>query len=247
MLELDPDLIIAKAGDMAWYGVDALETFQSIAPVVLSDTTSTTWEEAFLLRGAVIDKEVEAQALLDTYQQRLDEFQEAMGDDAPTIAIIRSRADAFNIYVGDFFIVDVVQSAGLPFPESFSELESPNSISLEEIDILTSDYLFVMVRNEDEGAYFQQASEGPLWAFIPAVQQEQVYQVDWSTWVSGWNIVGAHLVVDDLFGYFTETTSATPNPFADLVTEAYAPVNSEEADTQATEEPTQEPTEEAEG
>jgi len=217
MLALAPDLIVAKVGHIDWYGEDFIATLQEIAPVILADTDTVTWEEEFLLHGAMLNQADAAQSLMDAYTQRLAEFREATADQDNTIAIIRSRADAFNVYVGDYFIVDVVEEAGLRFPEHFAELPSPNSISLEEIDMLDSDYLFVMVRNEDEGEYFREASEGPLWAFLPAVQQDQVYQVNWSTWVAGWNIIGAHLVVDDLFGYFTDTTSATPNPFADLV------------------------------
>lgn len=229
MLTLDPDLIVAKVGHIDWYGEDFIATLQEIAPVILTDTDTVTWEEEFLLHGAMLNQADAAQSLLDAYTQRLAEFREVTANQDTTIAIIRSRADAFNIYVGDYFIVDVVQEAGLRFPEPFADLPSPNSISLEEIDMLDSDYLFVMVRNEDEGDYFREASEGPLWAFLPAVQQDQVYQVDWSTWVAGWNIVGAHLVVDDLFGYFTDTTSTTPNPFADLLTGTYAPADMSQA------------------
>jgi len=223
ILALDPDLIVGRAQDMEWYADDFLENLQRIAPVVLSSNDDTNWESDFLLRGAVVNREELAQQLLDAYEDRLAEFRSLTSELDSTIAIIRSRADAFNIYVGDYFIVDLVDTAGLQFPETFSDLPSPNSISLEEIDMLDSDYLFVMVRNEDEAGYFEQATESPLWSFLPAVQQEQVYRVNWSTWVAGWNIVGAHLVVDDLFGYFTDTVSTTPNPFAELVTEDYAP------------------------
>lgn len=223
ILALEPDLIVGRAQDMEWYADDFLENLQRIAPVVLSSNDDTNWESDFLLRGAVVNREELAQQLLDAYEDRLAEFRSLTSELDSTIAIIRSRADAFNIYVGDYFIVDLVDTAGLQFPETFSDLPSPNSISLEEIDMLDSDYLFVMVRNEDEAGYFEQATESPLWSFLPAVQQEQVYQVNWSTWVAGWNIVGAHLVVDDLFGYFTDTVSTKSNPFAELVTEDYAP------------------------
>jgi iron complex transport system substrate-binding protein len=213
MLNLNPDLIVAKAIHREWYGEEVMTAMEAMAPVVLSATDNTTWEEEFLLHGALLGQAEAAQGLLGVYEARLAEFRDLLRDQDIRIAIIRSRADAFNIYVGDYFIVDVIEAAGLRFPESFADLPSPNSISLEEIDILDSDYLFVMIRNDDEGAYFQQASAGPLWAFLPAVQQERVFVVDWSTWVAGWNIMGAHLVVDDLFRYFFRTPSTTPNPF----------------------------------
>lgn len=229
MLALEADLIIGKGEQIEWFGDGGLDNLQSIAPVVLS-VADSSWQESFLVTGAVLNQADEAERLLNAYEERLAEFRDGITDKDFTIAIIRSRADAFNIYVQGSFIADLVLDAGLKFPEQFSDLETWNSISIEQIDMLESDYLFVMVRNENERGYLEQASESPLWSFLPSVQQDRVFEVNWSTWVAGWNIVGAHLVVDDLFRYFTDTSSATANPFTDLVTEEYKPDTVGEAD-----------------
>lgn len=227
MLGLDADLIIGRSDDIQWFGDNALENLQAIAPTVLSDTAEDDfWQGHFAFLGNVLGKEAEAQALLSSYKTRLKEFRDAYetkGEDA-TIAIVRSRADAFNIYANESFISSTVKAAGLIMPNSFERIESVNQISLEEIDMLSSDYLFVMARNEDEAKAFLDTRDGPLWQFLPAVQNGQTYQVNWSVWVAGWNVVGAHLVIDDLFYYLLNgSSSPTANPVQNVITEGYGP------------------------
>lgn len=233
MLELDPDLIIGSVEDMEIFGEGSAEILQDIAPTALSSISKNQWQDYFTFVGDVLDVSDEAERILDIYDQRIAEFHEALeerGEDF-TIAIIRSRADSFNIYASDiFFVARLVQEAGLQFPEAFAGLPERNEISLEEIDLLASDYLFVMIRNEDEAEQFASAVESPLWQFLPSVQNNEVYEVNWSTWVAGWNVIGAQLVVDDLFFYLTNVESPTPNPFADIVIEGFGPGAEPEAE-----------------
>lgn len=226
MLELDADLIVGSIDEIEIFGEDSLEFLQAVAPTAISSISKNVWQDYLTFIGGVVDKADEAERFIQLYDERITEFQEAVEErgEAFTIAIIRSRAESFNIYASDiFFIVGLVWDAGLHFPDSFAELPERNEISLEEIDLLASDYLFVMIRNEDEAELFETAVESPLWQFLPAVQNEQVYQVNWSTWVAGWNVIGAHLVVDDLFFYLTEVESSEPNPFTDIIIEGFAP------------------------
>lgn len=227
MLSLQPDLIVGEAGDLEWFGDNAFENLQLIAPTALSSTDELDhWQGHLLFLGEVLGKQTESKALIDSYEIRLQEFREAYAAKAEdaTIAIIRSRPDAFNVYARESFIAETVKSAGLIMPEALYRLDAWNSISLEEIDLLSSDYLFVMARNEDEAEAFFSTRESPLWQFLPAVQKEQVYQVNWTVWVAGWNVVGAHLVIDDLFYYLLdEAESPTLSPVTSVISEGYGP------------------------
>ena len=229
MLSLNPDLIVGRGDDLQSFSGNALESLQAVAPTVLSETAEDDfWRSHFQFLGDVFDKEAEVQALLSSYETRLQEFREAYeakGEDA-TIAIIRSRADSFNVYANDSFISELVKTAGLEMPDALTGLEAYAPISLEEIDLLSSDYLFVMARDEDEAEAFLDAREGPLWQFLPAVEQDQAYQVNWSVWVAGWNVAGAHLVIDDLFYYLLDGASSPtpkPDPIQNLISEGYGP------------------------
>lgn len=226
MLRLAPDLIVGRGRDLEFFGESALESLQAVAPTALSASEEDAdWQTHLRFLAEVADEEARAADLISSFETRLQEFRTAYaaeGEDA-TIAIIRSRPDAFNVYANGSFISELVKSAGLKMPQGFETIEPSNQISLEEIDLLSSDYLFVMARNEEEAEAFLDAKEGPLWQFLPAVQKDQTYQVNWSTWVAGWNVVGAHLVLDDLFYYLAGSESPTPNPLRNLVKDDVGP------------------------
>ena len=227
MLSLNPDLIVGYARDLEWFGESAPDNLRAIAPTALSSVEdSANWQDHLRFVGSVMGEEAQAADLIGSYETRLQAFRDAYaekGEDA-TIAIIRSRPDAFNVYAKDSFIAQTVKEAGLEMPDALTGLEAYATISLEELDLLSSDYLFVMVRNEDEAQTFMDAREGPLWQFLPAAEKDQIYQVNWSTWVAGWNVVGAHLVLDDLFYYLLDgASSPTPNPLQEVVRDDYGP------------------------
>ena len=232
MLSLEPDLIIGRADNIEWFGDNAFDFLQEIGVTVLIPHNSLAWKDHFLFLGEVVNQQNDAQAIVDDFDARLQEFREAWSaqNDDSTIAIIRSRADAFNIYASQTFISNLVEETGLTMPASFATLERRISISVEEIDMLASDYLFVMARNDDEAEAFVDASNSPLWQFLPTVENEQVIQVDWRVWVAGWNIIGANLVIDDLFFYLTNEEATTPNPVQDIVDPDYETVLAEKTD-----------------
>lgn len=222
MLALKPDLILGMLNDV---DEEMLETLQQIAPVAISPADTVDWRSNFLYAGEAVGKLTEAGALAETTDARLEEFRTAYtaqsGDE--TIAIIRSRADSFNIYNKESFISELVKEAGVQMPASFNDIEESNSMSLEAIPMLSSDKLFVMVRNEQEAGMFVDMNSSLLWQTLPAAQNDEVYLVNWSVWVAGWNIVGTNLVIDDLFFYMLDEGSSTANPFGDLIIDEFGP------------------------
>ncbi len=222
MVALKPDVILGRFYDVE---EEMLPILEQIAPLAISPEESSDWRNGFRFAGEVVGKTAEAAALIEHTDARLDEFRNAYGDRAATetIAIIRSRADSFNIYNKESFIAELTKEAGLRMPPSFDELEPWNSLSLENITLLTSDRLFVMVRNEREAGAFRDLRASPLWQTIPAVRNDAVEVVNWNVWVAGWNIIGANLVIDDLFYYMLDQEAPTAHPFNELIIPAFGP------------------------
>ncbi len=222
MLALDPDLILAMSTDV---DAESLALLEKVAPVAVSTVTNVDWRGNLLFTGDVVGKGAAATALVEQTDVRLAEFRAAYAAQAPTdetIAIIRSRADSFNIYWTDSFISELVTEAGLQMPAAFQAI-TERSLSLEAIPLLTSDKLFVMVRNEQESGMFSAMAGNALWATLPAAQNDEVYVVNWSVWVAGWNIIGTNLVIDDLYHFLLDAEPATPNPFANLIDPDFGP------------------------
>lgn len=222
MLAANPDLILAMATDV---NEETLPLLQEVAPVAISTVTNVDWRSNLLFAGDVVGKSAEAEALVEQTDARLAEFRAAYEAQAPadeTIAIIRSRAESFNIYWTDSFISDLAEEAGLQMPAAFQEITERN-LSLEALPLLTSDKLFVMVRNEQEAGMFNEMAGSALWETLPAAQNDEVYVVNWSVWVAGWNIVGTNLVIDDFYYYLLGAESDTPNPLAEMIIDDFGP------------------------
>jgi iron complex transport system substrate-binding protein len=224
MLALNPDLILGMPSDV---DEQTLPLFEAIAPLAISPSDSVDWRGNFSFAGAAVGKTEQAAYILERTEARLAAFRAAyaaQADDA-TIAIIRSRADSFNIYNRESFIAELVKEAGLRMPPAFDDIEPWNSMSLENITLLSGEKLFVMVRNEREAGAFRELSASPLWQTIPAVQNDAVEIVNWNVWVAGWNIVGANLVIDDLYFYMLGREPEQPNPLSDLIIPGFGPQN----------------------
>lgn len=224
ILAQNPDLMVGRLENIGWLN-DAEAQLAAIAPIALSDATSANWDEHLQFVGDAINKRAEADDLVATFDQRIKEFREAYAatgrNETETIAIIRSRASLFNIYANNYFITGLVKDAGLKMPEGYEDLPARNRLSLEELDTLSSDYLFVVARNEDEAGALAEARETPLWQLLPSVQKDQVYEVEFSIWVSGWNVGGANIVLDNLFEIVLGQESSTPNPLAEYILDEY--------------------------
>lgn len=224
MLALNPDLILGMPSDV---DEQTRPLFEEIAPLAISPSDSADWRGTFSFAAEATGKSDRAASILGRTEARLAAFREAYAAQASdeTIAIIRSRADSFNIYNRESFIAELVKEAGLRMPPAFDEIEPWNSMSLENITLLTGDKLFVMVRNERESGAFRELSASPLWQTIPAVQNDAVEIVNWNVWVAGWNIVGANLVIDDLYFYILGREPEQPNPLSDLIVPGFGPQN----------------------
>ena len=98
---------------------------------------------------------------------------------------------------------------GIPLPETQNQLTNNEnqplvSVSLERLDLLEADILFVAL---DPGAEesFQKYQNSQLWQKLNVVKNNQVYTVDSSYWIFG-NILSANAILDDLFKYLLKNS-----------------------------------------
>lgn len=77
-------------------------------------------------------------------------------------------------------------------------------ISEEILPTIDSDILFVAPLKKDDRSVIEKLQQKPLWSKVKAVQNNQVYVVDFSVW-RGLNIFAAHEVLNDLEKYLVNT------------------------------------------
>lgn len=204
ILNLHPDLIIGL------YGVtsESYPLFSQIAPTVQLEYVHAEWQETLQNIGELLGKSEQAKKLLADYKQRVKKLQNALDNRLNKLEVSISRFHG-QAQLPEFrsqfsFPGSVLQEVGLAMPDPQRQLiQTPDDtivkLSLERIDLLDADVLFVAV---DPGAreLFQKYQNTRLWRTMNVVQNQRVYSVDSSYWIFG-NILSANAILDDLFKY----------------------------------------------
>lgn len=218
ILALEPDLIL---GTNLPFITDIYDDLSAIAPTVLADVTvSGQWQDAQRFFAEVVGQPDAMDALFESYQQRIAEFQTALDADPAQIeaSIVRVRGDGIAISNETVFPSIVVRDTGLDRPEGQLEREE-TVISFEELQAADGDAIFVWSQEANPNTLqnaqdlLAELQNDPLWASLDAVQNDRVYVVG-SHWI-GYGFPSAHAVLDDLFVHLTDVDPAevSPNPF----------------------------------
>ncbi|MEA5569119.1 iron-siderophore ABC transporter substrate-binding protein [Anabaena sp. UHCC 0399] len=203
MVQLNPDLILGFSVSTEQY-----KLFSQIAPTVTLDYIQNGWKDAFSRIAEITEKSEKAQKLLEQYQQRVQELRTFINHNLKEKTISVSRFYAGNQFT-EFrtkysFPGSLFTEVGIPLPEMQNQLTTYEnqplvSVSLERLELLDADFLFVAL---DPGAEdsFQKYQNSPLWQKLNVVKNQRVYTVDSGYWIFG-NILSANAILDDLFKY----------------------------------------------
>lgn len=195
ILALAPDLILgSKQRYEAIY-----EQLTQIAPTVLTASLRVPWQDNFRLHADALGKTAEAEQLFADYQDHVAQLQDALGDalDSTTISIIRFRPGQVRLYLKSSYIGYILQDVGLRRPPSQDEDVFSSEISIEQMQDVDADYIFVTgydVEDSERDAYLN----SPLWQTLSAVQAGHVVDINDDTWIAGLGVQAANLVLDDL-------------------------------------------------
>lgn len=202
ILALDPDLILTnKLRHEAIY-----DQLSQIAPTVMAETVKGEWKTSLMIHAEALGKTAEAEQIMANYQQRLEEFKQAMGPRlADThISLVRSFPDHVRIYMKDSFMGTVIADAGLPRPPAQDKDVFMEQATAERIPDFDGDVMFIMYWNRAQGEQLSQLMQHPLWSQLEVVKQGRVYEVDDRVWGTGLGPLAANLIIDDLFTYLVE-------------------------------------------
>lgn len=206
IVQLNPDLILGFSLSAEQYQI-----FSQIAPTVTFDYIQSGWQDALLRIAETTGKTEKAQKLLEHYQQRVEKLRTFFNHNLKGKTVSISRFYAGNKFT-EFrtkysFPGSLLTEVGIPLPEIQNQLTTNEnqplvSISLERIDLLNADILFVAL---DPGAEdsFQEYQNSQLWQQLKAFKNQQIYPVNSSYWIFG-NILSANAILDDLFKYLVK-------------------------------------------
>ena len=200
MVQLNPDLILGLN-----ISSENHQTYSQIAPTLSLEHIQTAWKEDLRRYAEILDKSQKSEQLLAQYQARVEAFQQTMGDrlNKTKVSVVRAEADGdIGFRDSASFPGSVLEDIGLPRPVSQQSDKVTQHVSLERLDLLDGDVIFVAI---DPGAEdsFKGFQNRPLWQTLNAVKNGRVYVVDSGYWLFG-NILAANAILDDLFKYLVE-------------------------------------------
>jgi iron complex transport system substrate-binding protein len=233
--ELNPDLIVAFKDASSFY-----EGLELIAPVVVYDAAFVTdWKSSTSFWSEVFQMEDAYAEMLATYEARVAELQEALGESRGEIEVSAfvPSAEYPMIWLIDSAQGVILQDVGLGRPEAqavtFDEGGYSDggadygfvAISQESLNLADGDVIFIFTypsRSPELAATNQQYLEDfnatdPLWQSLNGVKEGQVHIVG-PHWFRAQTYLAANLILDDLFTYLTDVEPTIPSPAAEFLT-----------------------------
>lgn len=211
VLLAEPDLIV---GWSTWVEPIYAE-LSSIAPTVGIQRSATgDWKAVVRATAEAFGKSDEVEAQFAAYDQRIADFQEAMGDQLATleVGVLRAGIEEIRIYTPYFYSGQIVAETGLQrpanhVPEDVTVGNIP--LSLELLPEVDADVLILFPGGgSDPLAEVERTlavyRENPIWDQLRAVQNDKIHIVDADHWFSGGGLLSANLILDDLFRIFVE-------------------------------------------
>ena len=201
---LQPDLILTSKNRVR----DAYSLLAQIAPTVVFDIDNNAeWKELTRLCGEALGKPAETEKLSAAYEAKLRKVraQFSQTGEQPQISIVSVFPGLIGALGTETFAGNVLADAGLSRSPSQSQAQGPQNISLESLELLDGDVMFLMKLQGDTDIATQVQTEidrmraHPLWSRLKAVQTNQVYEVG-PHWAIG-SYISANLILDDLLKY----------------------------------------------
>lgn len=232
--ELNPDLIIAFKDSSLFY-----EGMEAIAPVVVYDAAFfTDWKSSTAFWAEVFGKTEAFDEMLATYDARVAELAEALGEDRGDIevSLYYPNVDFPMIFLVDSAQGVILQDVGLGRPAgqavTFDEGGYTQGgadygwvqLSAERVDLADGDEIFMFAyptTDPDQHAVLEESiidynDNNPLWQALTANKKDHVHIVG-PHWFRAQTYLAANLILDDLFATLTDVEPQIASPAAEYL------------------------------
>lgn len=202
LLSLNPDLILADAN----LHEQIYDQLSAIAPTVALDLFSDgdSFKTSFLRVAHVLNRDEQAEQLLEAYEGRVNQFRQVMGSrlDNLRISFIAVYGETLWALESSWLSYEVFSDVGLklvPIQETMAHSGNVN-FSIETLPEHDSDFLFIEKYPTQE---VDVILSNPLWQKLDVITSGNYLEVSPQRW-QGTGIVFANNILDDLFQYIAE-------------------------------------------
>ena len=196
---LEPDLILGNKMRQE----EHYQALSAIAPTVFEETLRGDWKVNFELISKAVNKEEKGQEVLDTYNDRVADLHDNLGDKLNTeVSMVRFMPQDVRIYHKDSFSGVILQEVGLARPEAQDVDDfAAKGVTKERINEMDGDVIFYFTYENEKGEGQQvedQWINDPLWNNLEAVQAGKAYEVSDTIWNTAGGVLAANKMLDDL-------------------------------------------------
>ena len=160
--------------------------------------------------GVALGKQTETQKLSTAYEAKLQTVKDHLSRTGqnPQVSVVSIFPKLIRASGTETFAGSVLADAGISRPPSQAQAQGPQNISLEALDLLDGDVIFIQTQKGNTQVVTEMQSEidrikaHPLWSRLKAVQTNQVYEVG-PHWAIG-SYIAANLILDDLLEHLVK-------------------------------------------
>lgn len=199
VVDMEPDLIIFPTAFYAQNGV--YENYSKIAPTYVFNNALGDVEGTAEIIAQLLGLEEKAEELVSEYHAKFSETKEKLASVSAGKQAIYINANAKAIFlVGNLHYGGYVLSE-LGFAQNpLVEGKPSANISLEMLPDIDADYIFI---NNNDGlgdSFLAEIKGSPIWSSLPAVQADQVYNVEGDHWRSS-GLIAYENIMDDILEF----------------------------------------------
>jgi iron complex transport system substrate-binding protein len=173
----------------------------AIAPTVITSVVTDDWKASLKGVANALNLSAKADEVLKDYDKKVKETKDALGANASaSVSLVRWNPQGPSYLQKQHFASTIVNELGLKRPQAQqTEGTGPSEpVSLEKLDVLDGDWLFLGTLNADGASALAQAEQNPTWTQLKAVKDKHVVTVDGVPWTSRGGPIAAGLVLDDI-------------------------------------------------
>jgi iron complex transport system substrate-binding protein len=203
---LHPDLIIV----ISHPGFAGIYKYASqIAPTVVLPWIETrgNWKQHIQDTARILNRTETGIQQINHYHQRVNQLKQRISNNDRKIHVSFAFVAAGRLVITrqQSFAGGILNDIGILNPIFAESGDHYLPLAEELLPNIDSDILFIAPLRKDDYSVIKKLQQKPLWSKLKAVQQNQVYIVDFSVW-RGLNILAAYAMLDDLDKYIVNIT-----------------------------------------
>ncbi|CCH30007.1 iron-siderophore ABC transporter substrate-binding protein [Actinosynnema sp. NPDC047251] len=198
---LDPKPDIILYGHFIEPDPAQIADLNAIAPTVVTSLVKDDWKASLKGVANALNLSAKADEVLKDHDKKVADTKGALGANATAeVSLVRWNPQGPTYLQKQHFASTVVGELGLKRPQAQqTDGTGPSDpVSLEKLDVLDADWLFLGTLNADGAGALKQAEANPTWTQLKAVQAKHVVTVDGVPWTSRGGPVAAGVVLDDI-------------------------------------------------